>query len=49
LHTFKDAPRSTARAPRYQPKTVIEALETFIVDQHVNWKKAIEKVKKALE
>jgi hypothetical protein len=31
------------------PNAVIEALETLIVDQHVNWKKAIEKVKKALE
>jgi hypothetical protein len=31
------------------PKAAIEALETLTVDQHVNWKKAIEKVKKALE
>jgi hypothetical protein len=29
-----------ARAPRNQPKTVIEALERLTVEQHVSWKKA---------
>jgi hypothetical protein len=31
------------------PKAAIEALEGLTVEQHVSWKKVIEKIKKALE
>jgi hypothetical protein len=31
------------------PKTAIEALEGLIVQQHVSWKKAIERIEKLLE
>jgi hypothetical protein len=30
------------------PKTAIEALEALTVDQHVSWKKAVEKVRTTL-
>jgi hypothetical protein len=30
------------------PKAAIEALEDLTVEQHVSWKKAVEKVKKTL-
>jgi hypothetical protein len=38
-----------ARAPRNQPKTVIEALERLTVEQHVSWKKAMDRIKKLLD
>jgi len=31
------------------PKTVIEALENLTVEQHVSWKKAVDRIKKLLE
>lgn len=31
------------------PKTAIEALEGLTVEQHVSWKKAVERIKKLLE
>ncbi len=31
------------------PKAAIEALEGLIVEQHVSWKKAVERIKKLLE
>jgi hypothetical protein len=31
------------------PKAVIEVLEGLTVEQHVSWKKAIERIKKLLE
>jgi hypothetical protein len=33
---------------QHAPKTAIEALEALTVDQHVSWKKAVEKVKETL-
>jgi uncharacterized small protein (DUF1192 family) len=33
---------------QHAPKTAIEALEALTVDQHVSWKKAVEKVRKTL-
>jgi hypothetical protein len=33
----------------HAPKAAIEALESLTVEQHVSWKKAIERIKKLLE
>jgi hypothetical protein len=34
---------------QHVPKVAIEALEGLTVEQHVSWKKAIERIKKLLE
>jgi hypothetical protein len=34
---------------QHAPKAAIEALEGLTVEQHVSWKKAVEKIKKALD
>jgi hypothetical protein len=39
-------PEVHARAPRNQPKTVIEALEGLTVEQHVSQKKAVDQIRK---
>ena len=34
---------------QHAPKATIEALEGLTVEQHVSWKKAIDRIKKLLE
>jgi hypothetical protein len=34
---------------QHAPKAVIEALESLTVEQHVSWKKAVDRIKKLLE
>jgi hypothetical protein len=34
---------------QHTPKAAIEALEGLTVDQHVSWKKAVDRIKKLLE
>ena len=34
---------------QHAPKAVVEALEGLTVEQHVSWKKAVERIKKQLK
>jgi hypothetical protein len=60
MPSFTTAPRSRSATDdiyilkaylktQHVPKTAIEALEGLTVEQHVSWKKAVDRVKKLLE